>query len=44
MDDWVGEDVSCLYLPYQEPPYLVIAPQVWDHLNIEQVFAIGDAG
>lgn len=33
-----------LYLPYQRPPYLLVPPQVWDHLNVEKVFGICDAG
>lgn len=43
MDD--SEDVMVsFYLPYHHSPYLLIAPQVWDHLNVEKVFGIGDAG
>lgn len=39
----VGHEMI-FYLPYQHPPYLLMAPQVWDHLNVEEVFGIGDAG
>lgn len=39
-----GDVTVDFYLPYHHPPYLLIAPQVWDHLNVEKVFGICDAG
>ena len=32
-----------MYLPSQQPPQLLVTPQVRDHLNVEEVFGICNA-
>lgn len=37
------EVMSHTHLPHPEPPCLSVPPQVWDDLNKEQMFRIGNA-
>lgn len=35
--------VGVLYLPRQDPPYLLVLPEMWYDLDIEEIFTIRDA-
>ena len=39
----IMKEGSMLYLPYKNPPHLLVSPQMRDNLNVEEVFAVRDA-